>query len=49
MSSYKVSATESTALELGAPDTVKSVLQAIKIILTTPKGMVPMYLSLIHI
>ena len=41
--SYKVSARESTVLELGAPDTVKSVLQAIKIILTTPKGTVPMY------
>ena len=43
MNSYKVSAMESTALELGVPDTVKSVLQAIKIILTTPKGTVPMY------
>ncbi len=43
MSSYKVSARESTALELGAPDTVKSVLQAVKIILTTPKGTVPMF------
>lgn len=41
--SYKVSAAESAALELGAADTVKSVLQAIKIILTTPKGTVPMY------
>ena len=41
--SYKVSARESTVLERGAPDTVKSVLQAIKIILTTPKGTVPMY------
>lgn len=34
---------ESPALELGAADTVKSVTQAIKIILTTPKGTVPMY------
>lgn len=40
---YKISATESTELELGAADTVKSVMQAIKIILTTPKGTVPMY------
>ena len=44
--SYKVSAAESAALELGAADTVKSVLQAIKIILTTPKGTVPMYRDL---
>ena len=43
MSSYKVSASESTPLQLGAADTVQSVLQAIKIILTTPKGTVPMY------
>lgn len=43
MSSYKVSASESTPLQLGVADTVQSVLQAIKIILTTPKGTVPMY------
>ena len=43
MSSYKVSASESTPLHLGVADTVQSVLQAIKIILTTPKGTVPMY------
>lgn len=43
MSSYKVSTSENEALELGAPETVKSVLQAIKIILTTPKGTIPMY------
>lgn len=34
---------QSQALELGAADTVKSVTQAIRIILTTPKGTVPMY------
>ena len=43
MSSYKVSAGESMPLQLGAEDTVTSVLQAIKMILTTPKGTVPMY------
>lgn len=43
MSRYKVSATESPTLRMGEPDTVQSVLQAIKIILTTPKGTVPMY------
>ena len=43
MNTYRVSAGENAALQLGEPDTVQSVLQAIKIILTTPKGMVPMY------
>lgn len=43
MNTYKVSATESAALQLGAADTVKSVLQAIRIIITTQKGTVPMY------
>ena len=40
---YTVSADENGALELGAAETVKSVLQAIRIILTTPKGTVPLY------
>lgn len=43
MNTYKVSAKQAMALKLGAADTVESVLQAIKIILTTPKGTVPMY------
>lgn len=43
MNTYEVSANQAAALELGAADTVKSVLQAIKIILTTTKGTVPMY------
>lgn len=43
MNSYKVSAAESAPLELGAADTVKSVLQAIRTIISTPKGTVPMY------
>lgn len=43
MNSYKVSADDGAALELGAADTVKSVMQAIKLILTTPKGTVPLY------
>lgn len=43
MTSYMVTPGEGDALELGAADTVKSVLQAIRIILTTPKGTVPMY------
>ena len=43
MNTYRVSAGENAALQLGEPDTVQAVLQAIKIILTTPKGTVPMY------
>jgi hypothetical protein len=43
MSVYSVSATEDAKLELGAAGTVKSVLQAVKLVLTTPKGTVPMY------
>lgn len=43
MNTYRVSAGENAALQLGEPDTVQSVLQAIKIILTTTKGTVPMY------
>ncbi len=43
MSSYIISADSRPDLELGAADTVKSVMQSIKIILTTPKGTVPMY------
>lgn len=44
MSSYEVTGKlGATVIALGEPDTVESVLQAIKIILTTPKGTVPMY------
>ena len=43
MNTYTVTASAGEALELGAPETVRSVLQAIRIILTTPKGTVPMY------
>ncbi len=43
MNSYTISADSRPALELGAEDTVKSVMQSIKIILTTPRGTVPMY------
>ncbi len=43
MRSYKVSSTNAAALRLNETDTVKSVLQAIAIILSTPKGTVPMY------
>ena len=43
MNTYKVSAEGGGALELGAAETVQSALQAIKIILTTQKGTVPMY------
>ena len=42
MNTYQVTR-DTAALELGAADTVQSVLQAIKIIITTPKGTVPMY------
>lgn len=41
--SYTVSAADRRGIRLGEPDTVRSVLQAIKIILITPKGTVPMY------
>jgi len=41
--SYKISAQGGETLELSASDTVKSVMQAVKIVLTTPKGTVPMY------
>lgn len=43
MGSYKITADTAEALELGAAEEVKSVMQAIKIILTTPKGTVPLY------
>lgn len=44
MNTYEVTGKPgATAIALGEPDTVESVLQAIKIILTTPKGTVPMY------
>ncbi len=43
MRSYKVTANDAAVLKLGEADTVKSVLQAIAIILSTPKGTVPMY------
>ena len=43
MSSYKVLPTDSGALTLGASETVRSVLQAVSIILSTPRGSVPMY------
>jgi hypothetical protein len=43
MSTYKVSASDDAALELGAANTVKSVMQNIKIIITTRKGTVPTY------
>lgn len=41
--SYKVSATNLTALRLNETDTVTSVLQNIAIILSTMKGTVPLY------
>lgn len=40
---YKISAADSDALLLGAADRVRSVMQTIRIILTTPKGTVPLY------
>ena len=43
MSSYKVLPTDSGALTLGTSETVRSVLQTVSIILSTPKGSVPMY------
>lgn len=43
MSSYKVMPTDSDALTLGTSETVRSVLQSVTIILSTPKGSVPMY------
>ena len=43
MRTYKVMPTDSGALTLGASETVRSVLQSVTIILSTPKGSVPMY------
>ena len=43
MSTYKVMPTDSGALTLGASETVRSVLQSVSLILSTPKGSVPMY------
>lgn len=43
MSSYKVTPTDDGALLLGAADKVRSVLQSVSIILSTPRGSVPMY------
>lgn len=43
--SYKVTATDLTALSVNETDTVKSVLQNIAVILSTPKGSIPLYRS----
>ncbi len=43
--SYKVSATDLSNLRFNEPDTVMSVLQNIAVILSTPKGTVPLYRS----
>lgn len=40
---YLLSLTQGEELELGAADAVKSVAQCVKLILSTPKGTVPMY------
>lgn len=41
--SYMVSATDLKAIRLNEADTVNSVLQNIAVILSTPKGTVPLY------
>lgn len=43
--SYKVSATDLSNLRLNESDAVMSVLQNIAVILSTPKGTVPLYRS----
>lgn len=43
--SYKVSATDLTAIRLNEQDTVSAVLQNIAVILSTSKGSVPLYRS----
>lgn len=43
METYTIDMGKPTLPELGVTDTVESVIQGIRIILTTPKGSVPMY------
>ena len=43
MSTYKVIPTDDGILTLGVSETVRSVLQSVSIILSTPKGSVPLY------
>lgn len=43
MNTYKVSGIGSGSLQLGVEDQTVAILQAVQIILTTPKGTVPMY------
>ena len=43
MNTYKVSGKEKMPVQLGVEDKTAAILQAVKIILTTRKGTVPMY------